>query len=75
MIIKKWMHFITYSKYSEKVNSEEYRNRKKFCELAMVNARLISYAFRRGRVEKRKFKDGEEINPLINFKCDNLDSK
>lgn len=68
-------YFISYSKYSEKVNSEEYRNRKKFCELAMVNARLISYGFRRGRVEKRKFKDGKEINPLIDFKCDNLDSK
>jgi hypothetical protein len=68
-------YFINYYEYSDKVNNNEYRSRKKFCELAMIDAIIFSYVIRRGRVEKIKFNNGREILPLIDFKCDGIVSK
>lgn len=62
-------YFILVYKYSDKVNQYEHIHNKKFCELEMIDAVVFAFEFRKGHLLKTKYKNGKEIEPLLEFNC------
>ncbi len=62
-------YFISFYKYSPKVNFDSYKYSKKLCELEMVDAFILGYEFRKGRFNKVKRNLNIDITQFTKFAC------
>ena len=65
-----YSYFISFYKYSETVNPHYYSQKKKLCELDMIDARILTYDFSSGLLMKIKGSSKNYLKPFTKFECD-----